>query len=364
MASPSQTATVQLSNVKGTLKATVLTYGAIVSHLFARDSQGQLRDVVLGFDSPEEYKKTGNPPFFGCAVGRAANRIAKGTFTLNNKQVTLDCNTNDGQAHLHGGKNGFSKREWKILGTPSESSVTLQLVSTDGDQGYPGTLTTVLTYTVTESDELVMEYKAELDPLAQESTIVNLTNHSYFNLSGLQDEQDRLITDHLMVFNDHVTGFLELDKSLVATGTIIPLSSERAQAFDFSEKPGGKVHSIGDRHELAGGYDLAYVMRGDQFHQDCIKVWCNKSGILMTLSTSEPSVQLYSGECIPDTFKSKKSQADASIGLGPHTGFCLEAQRFPNAINVPEWRDQVILAPGQLYGQKTVYRFGNVSTTV
>ena len=361
MDSPAETVTIELSNVKGTLKATILTYGAIISHLYTRDSQGQLRDVVLGFDTPDEYKKTGNLPYLGSAVGRVANRIHEGTFSLNNRQVKLDCNTNNGQTHLHGGKIGFSKREWKILGTPSQSSVTLQLVSTDGDQGYPGTLTTVLTYTVTESDELIMEYKAELDPLAQESTIVNLTNHSYFNLSGLRDEQDRLITDHLMVFNDEITGFLELDKFLVPTGTIIPLSSEKAQAVDFSEKPGGKVHSIGDRHELAGGYDLAYVLKGDQFHQDCFKVWCNKSGILMAVSTSEPSMQFYSGQCVPETYKSKKSQSNGSIQLGPYTGFCLEAQRYPNAINIPEWQDQVILKPGQKYDQKTIYRFGVIT---
>lgn len=360
MESPSPSLLIDLTNQSGSLKATVLTFGATISHLYTKDANGGMRDVVLGFDSPQEYRDTKNPAYFGCVCGRVVNRIANGEFTLNGKKVKLDCNANDGKTHLHGGFVGFSHKEWKVLGEPTKSSITLRLLSGNGDQGYPGTLTTIVTYTISEANELHMKYSAELDPLALESTIVNVTNHSYFNLSGLQSEEDKLITDHFMVTSTEIQGVIARDELMVATGEIIPLTAEKTAGLDFTEKPGAEIHTIGDRIDQVGGYDHGFALKQKAFHQDLVKVWSNKSGILLTLSTSEPCVHFYSGEYIPTDLKSKKSQANGSIQLGPRTGFCLKAQRFPNAINIPEWAPQVILAPGQKYTQHTIYKLETI----
>lgn len=362
MESPSPSLSFDLTNESGSLKATVLTFGATISHLYTKDATGQMRDVVLGFDSAQEYRDSKNPAYFGCICGRVVNRIAKGEFTLNGKKVKLDCNINDGKTHLHGGFIGFSHKEWKVLGTPTKSSVTLRLLSENGDQGYPGTLTTVVTYTISEANELHIKYSAELDPLALESTIINVTNHSYFNLSGLQNEEDKLITDHFMVTSSDIQGVIVKDELLVPTGELIPLTSQKAAGLDFTEKPGAEIHTIGDRIDSVGGYDHGFALKEKAFHQDLIKVWSNKSGIMLTLSTSEPCCQFYTGDSIPSNLKSKKSQANGSIQLGPRTGFCLEAQRFPNAINIPEWAPQVILTPGQKYSQHTIYKFENIAS--
>lgn len=360
MESPAPSLTIQLSNESGSVKATVLTYGATISHLYVKDSNGKFRDVVLGFDTDQEYKETGNTAYFGCVCGRVVNRIANGEFTLNGKKFKLDCNLN-GKVHLHGGLIGFSHKEWKVLGTPTKSSVTFRLLSSNGDQGYPGTLTTLVTYTITEANELVMDYSSELDPLAQESTILNLTNHTYFNLSGLESEEDKLITDHFMVTSQDVIAVLDKDENLTANGKEIPIG--KADGLDFREKAGGKIYTIGDRIDAVGGYDHGYVLSDDKFHQDLVKVWSNKSGIMLTMSTSEPCCQFYSGNSIPTNLKSKKDQANGSITLGPRTAFCLEAQRFPNAINIPGWESQVILNPNQKYTQHTVYKFETINSS-
>jgi aldose 1-epimerase len=327
----------------------VVTYGAAVTELWAPDREGQLSDVTLGFDSLKGYEQPGNP-FFGCVVGRYANRIARGRFELDGKQYKLA--TNNGPNHLHGGTKGFDKAVWEMVeerrgrrsfdkgGKAVEfASIHLRHVSPDGDEGYPGKLTADVIYTLTENNELRLDYKATTD----KPTVVNLTNHAYFNLAG-QDKGD--ILGHEITLK--ASKYTPADDTLIPTGKIEPVKDT---PFDFT-----KPMTIGSRiDKLKGdpvGYDVNYVIDGKPGTLRLAAVVRDpKPGRVMEMETTEPGVQFYTGNFLDGKVKGKNGAV-----YKKHTGFCLEAQRYPDTPNQKDFPGAV-LRPGETYTQTTVYRF-------
>lgn len=319
------------------LTARITTYGALLTELHVPDRNGKLADVVLGFSSLDGYLK--GHPYFGATTGRVANRIAKGRFTLDGKEYQLA--TNNSPNHLHGGDKGLDKRVWKAKPiTSSEGQAVLfTYKSPDGEEGYPGNLEIEVTYTLTNTDELVVEYKATTD----KPTPVNLTNHSYFNLAGAGNG---LILDHELTLQaDHYT---PVDATSIPTGQIAPVAGT---PLDFT-----KPMTIGARIEqlagTPGGYDHNFVLKSsDGTLALAARVYEPTSGRVMKILTTEPGVQLYTGNYLDGTLVGKGGKIYAK-----RSGFCLETQHFPDSVNQPSF-PSVILRPGQTYRQKTVHRF-------
>jgi aldose 1-epimerase len=258
---------------------------------------------------------------------------------------------------LHGGVKGFDKKIWDAeIVSQTPASIRLTYVSSDGEEGYPGKLTTQVTYTVTDSNELAIEFNATTD----QDTVLNLTNHSYFNLSGV--ELNPKILNHEITMNG-LKGYLDVDENSLPSGRIIHFSD--APEMDFTGTNAGKA--IGSRVEQVqgGGYNHAYVIHENYvidttalpLQIDVAIVHSPETGITMKLATTEPSFQFYAGKFIPsDIFTGKKSQNHAA-GIGAFSGFCLETSRNPNAPNQENWRSSVLLTPSQKYGGKTVFTF-------
>lgn len=323
---------------KNGMQMEVISFGGIITSLTAPDKDGNYEDIVLGYTTPEEYFN-GNPYFFGAAIGRYGNRIAKGKFSLEGEKYQLT--VNDGPNSLHGGK-GFDKRVWKITPLEGETpSVQLTYVSNDMEEGYPGTLTTTITYTLTNDDALEIAYEATTD----KATVVNLTQHSYFNLSG----NFKTILDHeLMIDAD---GMTPVDETLIPTGEITKVAGT---PFDFtSPKAIGKdINVTNDQLKKGLGYDHNWVLNnqdagfrkiGSLYHKD--------SGRFMEVYTDQPGVQFYSGNFIDGTHKSK--------GEGMYeqrSGLCLETQHYPDSPNQPSF-PSTVLEPGETYKTKTTYKF-------
>ena len=324
-----------LSNHHG-MKVKITEYGGIITELWVPDRAGKPGNVVLGFGTLEDYTK--GHPFFGAIAGRVANRIAKGKFTLEGKDYTLA--VNNGANHLHGGKVGFDKKVWKARAfTPSAKAAAVEFtcVSADGEEGYPGTLTVKVTYTLTEEDELRIDYEATTD----KATPVNLTNHSYFNLAGAGD-----VLGHLLHLNaDHYT---PADAGLIPTGEIAPV---KGTGLDFTT-PRRLGERIADFESFARGYDHNFVIhRGGSKLTLCARVEEPKSGRVMEISTTEPGVQLYTGNHLDG-----KRTGVGGILCGRHAGFCLETQHYPDSINQPAF-PTVVLRPGQTFKSTTVHKF-------
>jgi aldose 1-epimerase len=315
----------------------IMTLGGIITEWHVPDRQGKLADVALGFDDLKGY--LGGHPYFGCITGRYANRIAKGRFTLDGTDYKLA--TNNGPNHLHGGVKGLDKVVWngKAGAGKDGPSVILTYTSPDGDEGYPGALTMTVTYTLTADNSVKIEYEATTD----KPTPVNLTNHAYFNLSG---KQGSTILDHeLMLAADRYT---PTDDTLIPTGKIEPVEGT---VFDFRKAtPIGK--SIKQIKSDPVGYDLNYVLNsgGGKIARAAI-VYEPGSGRLMEMFTTEPGVQFYSGNFLDGTLAGK-----GGAKYVQYSGFCLEAQHFPDSPNKKEF-PPVILKPGQTYRQTTVYKF-------
>ncbi|KAI9269410.1 aldose 1-epimerase [Sporodiniella umbellata] len=343
-----------LINKNKTLAVMVMTYGATISHILTPDRTGVIRDVVLGFDDFESYKKPINP-YFGAVIGRYANRIGNGQLTIEGDNYQLE--VNNGPNALHGGREGFDKRLWSATVVSEEpASVRLEIVSPDGDQGYPGTLEVQVTYTVTDQDELSIEYSATTD----KETVVNLTNHSYFNLSGV--ELNPKILDHRVIMTDQVKGVLSCDENCLPTGEVFSWSQVPWMNFSGSNAEA----TIGARLEHVQGtrgYDHPYVIHKDYRIntselplQHAVTAYSPESGIELDFSTTEPAFQFYSGGWIVDEgLEAKKTQN--KVKLGPSSGFCLEASRNPDSPNKPDWRTSVLLQKDATYGSKTVYAF-------
>ncbi|TDD20615.1 aldose epimerase family protein [Nonomuraea diastatica] len=295
---------VELSS--GRLRAEVLTYGAILRSL---EVSGV--NVVLGLDTLDDYLTRSR--YFGAVVGRYGNRIANGRFTLDGVDHHLPIN--NGAHSLHGGTDGFDRRVWTIAGR-TDSSVMLALTSPDGDQGYPGALTATVTYTLAD-DAIRLDYAAKADA----PTVVNLTNHSYFNLKGSGD-----VLDH--VIQMEAEHYLPVDEGKIPTGELAPV---KGTPFDFTEP-----HAVGERYD--GAYDHCFVLDGD------IRV--TAGGLSMEVTTTEPGVQFYSGSMLDGV----------ATPYGPFAGLCLETQHFPDAPNQPQF-PSTVLRPGEIRTSSTTYRF-------
>lgn len=323
-----------LTNARG-LVARVTNYGTILTELHVPDRKGRLGDVVCGFDNLRQYLQ--GHPYFGCTVGRVANRIAGGKFMLDGRARCLA--VNNGPNALHGGIRGFDKKLWKA--TPLRSAtVRFDYTSPDGEEGYPGRLDVRVIMKLTDDNEFLIDYTAT----TSQPTPLNLTNHSYFNLAGKGD-----IKNHkLMIAADFYT---PKSPTGVPTGEIRPV---KGTPLDFTRPVaiGARFAELGGRPQ---GYDHNFVLRGDPANPGqpafCARVVEPGSGRLMEAFTTEPGVQLYTANWLDGSLTGK--------GGAPyvrHCGLCLEAQHFPNSINIPHFPDTV-LRPGQTYHQLTLYRF-------
>jgi aldose 1-epimerase len=324
-----------LTNKNG-LVAKITNYGATVTELHVPDRAGTLADVVLGFENLDGYI-TG-APYFGAIVGRVANRIRNAEFTLEGKRYTLE--PNDKPHHLHGGRKGWDKVVWnaKAIDTAEGPGLELTYVSKDGEEGYPGTVTAKTIYTLTNANELRVDMQATTD----KTTLVNMAHHSYWNLAG---HNAGTILDHeLTLYADRYTP----GSPMVPYGAIEPV---KGTPFDFTTaKPIGKElpHAAG----LPVGYDHNFVVNGEPSQlRPVARLEDPKSGRVMTISADQPGVQFYTGNFLDGSITGKHAT------YVQHAALCLETQKFPNAINVPAWHDQVILKPGQAYRHVMVHTF-------
>ena len=329
--------------------AKIITYGATVTELWVPDNAGKLADVLLGFDTMKGWQSKANP-FFGCVVGRYANRIAKGKFTLDGKEYKLA--TNNGANHLHGGDAGFDKKVWKAEkptavkdkdGKEIGYSVAMSYKSADGEEGYPGTLDATVTYSLTSVGGvhgLKIHYAATTD----KATPVNLTNHAYFNLAG-HNAGD--ILGHELQFK--ASNITPTDDSYIPTGKIAPVKDT---PYDFT-KPTTIGSRIAKIKGEPGGYDINYVMdrKGRAPNFIAATVRDPKSGRTMEVRTTEAGVQFYTGNFLDGTAKGKGGAV-----YKKHAGFCLEAQVYPDSPNQKDFPSS-ILTPGKKYTQTTEYRF-------
>lgn len=319
----------------------VITYGAIITSLRVADRRGRLDDIVLGFDSLDGYLK--DSPYFGAIVGRYANRIAKGRFTLNGRTYQLP--VNNGANSLHGGTRGFDKVVWNA--TPFENDtaagVVLTQVSPDGDMGYPGRLEVRVRYTLTDHDELIVDYQAT----SNKATPVNLSQHSYFNLAG---DGQRDILDHVLQLD--AGRYTPVDSTLIPTGEIAPVAGT---PFDFRTPTaiGARIDQADEQLRVGRGYDHNFVLdpRGPGL-QHIARVVEPTTGRTMDIFSDQPGVQFYSGNFLDGTIRGKAGRVYAH-----RYGFCLETQHFPDSPNHPGF-PSTILRPGDRYTSRTVFRFG------
>jgi aldose 1-epimerase len=299
------------------IRARVLDYGATLIGLQVPDRHGSIGDVVLGFDDVERYR--GSHPYFGGTIGRYANRIARGSFSLDGQVYRLNCN--DGANHLHGGRSGFDRVPWQA--SHSGSQVELTYRSPDGEEGYPGTLDVAVRYSVQDSS-LRIDYLATSD----RPTVVNLTNHSYFNLAGRGT-----IHDH--VVRIAASRYLPVDEHLIPTGEIAEVA---ATGFDFRT-----AKALRDP-----AFDHTFILDGD------VEVSEPTSGRTMRIRTSQPGIQFYSGNLLDGTVIGK-----GGARYVRHAALCLEPQHYPDSPNRPEF-PSTVLNPGMLYREFTIYSFGVV----
>jgi aldose 1-epimerase len=326
-----------LTNANG-MVVKITNYGGIITHWLAPDKDGTMADVVLGFDSLDSY--VANNPFFGALVGRYGNRIAKGTFTLDGQTYPLV--TNNGPNHLHGGTKGFDKVLWNVQESPAADgeSLVLTYTSKDMEEGYPGNLDVKVTYTLTNDNKLKIEYAATTD----KPTIVNLTNHSYFNLTGMK----RDILDHEISIK--ADSLVEVDGTLIPTGKLI---SVEGTPFDFRKmRPiGEQIDDISDEQiKNGGGYDHCWVVqRADDSLLKIATVVEPTSGRMLDVYTTEPGVQFYTGNFLNGKTSGK------GVTYTKRMGFCLETEHYPDSPNQTKF-PSVVLRPGEQYHTTTVYQ--------
>ena len=311
-----------LSNRQG-VEVSITNYGGAVTSIKVPDRDGVFGDVVLGYDTIDEYLR--NPRYLGALIGRHANRIARGRFTLNGVEYQLA--QNNGENHLHGGNRGFDKRVWEASQT--EAGLSLEYFSEDGEENYPGNLTVSVQYSLSDENELRIEYRAVCD----RDTICNLTNHSYFNLACGGD-----ILGHELTL--HASGFTPVGEDLIPTGEIQSVDGTR---MDFRT-----ARVIGN-----GGYDHNFVL--DDWDHGSLRLVARlrepKSGRVMEVLTTEPGIQFYSGNFLDGSLKGK-----GGVAYEKYAGLCLETQHFPDTPNHPNFPTTVLRA-GDEYRQTTIYKF-------
>ena len=320
------------------MEVSVTNYGGRIVSVLVPDKDGNMQDVVLGFDNVSDYMAVSND--FGATIGRYANRIANGKITIDD--VEIDLPTNNFGHTLHGGPNGFQKQIFN--GTQSdESSVVLTYLSKDGEENFPGNLDVKVTMTLTDDNAIDILYEAETD----KETVVNLTNHSYFNLSG---DPSQTVSDHMLVVN--ADSFTPVDETFMTTGAIEKVDGT---PMDFREPV-----AIGERIDE---YDFVQLKNGDGYDHNWVlntkgddrviaaSVWSPKTGIRLDVYTNEPGIQVYSGNFLDGTMTGKKG-----IAYRKRAAVCLETQKFPDTPNKPDW-PSASLKPGEKYRSRCVYKF-------
>lgn len=337
---PPMSATVYTITNSNGLKLTMTALGGKIMSLYVPDKNGVLDDVVLGYDSADQYL-TGNP-FFGAMIGRYGNRISKGRFSLEGKNYQL--RVNNGMNSLHGGKAGFHNVMWRVEPVTVHGSQGLELyyLSKDMEEGFPGNLKVRVTYSLTDRNELEIDYEATTD----ETTVVNLTHHSFFNLAGAGNGD---VLDHLIEIN--AEQFCAIDSSLIPTGELKKVDDT---AFDFRKaaKIGERINDTDEQLQLGRGYDHNWVLakKGNEL-SFAARVTEPKSGRVMEVWTTEPGLQFYSGNFLDGTDIGK-----GGVRYGFRSAFCLEAQHFPDSPNHQGF-PTTVLKPGETYRQKTIYKF-------
>jgi len=326
-----------LTNSSGS-KVTIINYGAIVTSIIVPDRNGKFEDVVLGYDTLQGY--INDTTFLGSIVGRYGNRIGKGRFQLEGKTYQLA--TNNGENHLHGGIIGFNKKLWDAEAIEgNEPALKLTLVSPDGEDGYPGKVTLVVTYTLTNKNELRVDYKGTTD----KTTILNPTQHSYFNLSG---NLSQTILDHQLSIE--ADSFTLVDKGQIPTGKFVDVANTPLD-FRTMKTIGASVDEKYEQLLIGGGYDNNWVLKNYNGKvRKVAEVQEPKSGRTMIVYTDQPGIQFYSGNSLGEV-KGKNG-----VVYKRRTGLCLEAQGYPDSPNKPEF-PSVVLKPGDVYKQTTIYQF-------
>ena len=326
----------QITLNNGVLSCQVLTYGAILRTLYVPDREGNPIDVVLGYDTLKEYEQ--DTTYLGATVGRCANRIAKGKFTLNGKDYALACN--NGNNHLHGGETGFTHRVWSV--SRFEGNLAeLTLFSPDGEDGYPGNLTVKVTYELADT-ALNIHYWAQSDG----DTICNLTNHSYFNLSG--HNSGHVLDQMLSICADQYT---PSNEESIPLGTFEPVVGTPMD-FVVSHPIGAYINESFDQLILARGYDHNYAVNGTPGTlRQAAQAFSSESGISMTAGTTTPGMHFYTANYIEQGCPGKEGSF-----YGPRHGFCLEMQYFPDAVNQPDFISSVLKA-GEIYSHTTQFDF-------
>lgn len=328
-------------SIPNQIEVCIMNYGATWTHLYIPDRNGKMEDVLLGFDTLEAYfqkEYQANYCYLGSTIGRVAGRITNNTFSLDDKTYQLP--PNQGSTHLHGGMEGWDKKIWKAepFETDNSVGVTLFYQSQDGEENYPGTVDVWVTYTLDETGRLEISYRAMTD----KKTIINPTNHFYINLSGDFSEN---IENHAF--------FIDADNYLPMNENSLPIGMESPVAgtpFDFRhlKKIKDQIQIENHQLEMGNGIDHCFVLNQEE---DCAVLYDSESGRKLTLSTTEPGIQVYTGNYLNGSFAGKKG-----IAFGRRSAICLETQHFPDAINLPEF-DTVVLLPGEIFESRTQFVF-------
>lgn len=320
---------IKLSNDIG-MTATLITYGATLISVTMPDRHGEEGEITLGFDSIDAYLD--RHPYFGSTVGRYANRISKAKFVLEGKEYNLF--KNDGNNHLHGGQNGFDRQIWNYdpNSERTAANVTFSRTSGDGEEGYPGNVDVSISFTLTDNNDLVFEYRAETD----KPTPINLTNHTYWNLAG----PGKSIFDHRLKL--YAQSYLSIDSELIPDGAIVRVARS---AFDFTA-----AKLIGADINRVGGYDHCFILNEGVGIKPAALVEDPSSGRGMEIFTSQPAIQFYTANMLEETVGRR------SIAYNKHGAFCLETGGYNNAVNIPDF-PQSVLSPGETYSETTKHHF-------
>ena len=322
------------------ITARIINYGATITSLHVPDRDGKMADVVLGYDTLQGY--IDDSSYFGAVVGRYGNRIGKGRFQIDGMQYQLVLN--NGENHLHGGNIGFNKVLWEaqILSDQTEPSLQLEYESADGEEGYPGTVTLKVTYTLTSEGGLRIDYEGTTD----QPTVLNPTQHSYFNLSGSVTNK---ILDHTLIIE--ADGFTPVDEGLIPTGEIAGVA-DTPMDFRTARAIGERIDNPYEQLMFGQGYDHNWVLRHYTGQvRKIAELYEPKSGRLLTVYTDQPGLQFYTGNFLDGTAIGK-----GGIAYQHRTGLCLETQAFPDTPNKPQF-PSVTLRPGKTYRQTTIYQF-------
>ena len=338
------TALYTLTNASG-MEVCITNFGGRIVSIMVPDANGELKDVVLGFDKVSDYYPENNQTDFGASIGRYANRIAQGRITLEGVEYQLPQN-NYGHC-LHGGPDGWQYKVYEAVEADG-SHLKLKMESPDGDASFPGNVTAYVTFTLTDDDKIEIAYEATTD----KTTVINMTNHSYFNLSG--DPANHKITDDIMWVN--ASAYTPVDSTFMTTGEIASVETNPAMDFRTAKLIGKDIDEEGNVQLANGkGYDHNWVLDTNRsMDAPAAKVTCPESGIELTVWTDEPGIQIYCGNFLDSTVTGKKG-----IVYGHRTAICLESQKYPDTPNKPEW-PSAVLNPGETYTSHCTFGFSTV----